>query len=322
MPLGHPSRSRRHSRLNSTHQPTVLSGWGTPPGRDWSHRAVCGCPYHCEPSEERSSSRPVHGIVSSHLGSHLAYPAGSPAGVGLQSFSLHYQTVTTFISPVQLGDLMDPTQEQEAVGSTECKAQGPSAPQSHPDWGHILRHLARLHKQMVACTLRFISSLGLLVSSAFLLAIPIIGHLKTIQSINTFIHLHLNFCHFLSHLLFLAGIIHWTLSKAMCIMISCIFHNLVLASFVWIFLGRLCFYLASWSLKVIDYLSTIQLFRKVLNFFGYGMPALYIGLFIAIQAHDINNYNNCWINPTKDSEWIFVSPICILMMVCDTLLIQ
>ncbi|XP_072500397.1 adhesion G protein-coupled receptor E2-like isoform X2 [Notamacropus eugenii] len=286
MPLGHPSRSRRHSRLNSTHQPTVLSGWGTPPGRDWSHRAVCGCPYHCEPSEERSSSRPVHGIVSSHLGSHLAYPAGSPAGVGLQSFSLHYQTVTTFISPVQLGDLMDPTQEQ------------------------------------VACTLRFISSLGLLVSSAFLLAIPIIGHLKTIQSINTFIHLHLNFCHFLSHLLFLAGIIHWTLSKAMCIMISCIFHNLVLASFVWIFLGRLCFYLASWSLKVIDYLSTIQLFRKVLNFFGYGMPALYIGLFIAIQAHDINNYNNCWINPTKDSEWIFVSPICILMMVCDTLLIQ
>ncbi|XP_036621786.1 uncharacterized protein LOC118855861 isoform X2 [Trichosurus vulpecula] len=146
---------------------------------------------------------------------------------------------------------MDPTPEQEAVGSTECKAQGPSAPHSHPDWGHILRHLARLHKQMVAYTLHFISSLGLLVSSAFLLAIPIIGDLKTIQIINTFIHLHLSFCLFLSHPLFLAGI-HWTLSEAMCIMISCIFHNLVLASFVWIFLGRLCFYLISWSLKLLD----------------------------------------------------------------------
>nr|XP_020856736.1 uncharacterized protein LOC110218358 isoform X7 [Phascolarctos cinereus]XP_020856746.1 uncharacterized protein LOC110218358 isoform X7 [Phascolarctos cinereus] len=233
MPLGHPSRSRRHSRINTTHPPTVLSGWGTPPSRDWNHRAVCGCPYHCETPEERIGSRPLHSIVNrwlrgapvtkcsdilcflhpgSHLGSHLAYPAGSPAGVGLQSFSLHYQTVTTFISPVRLGDLMEPTPEQEAVGSTECKAQGPSAPHSHPDWEHI-RHLARLHKQMVAYTLHFISSLHLLVSSVFLLAIPTIGYLKTIQSINTFIHLHLNFCLFLSRLLFLAEG-HWTLSES------------------------------------------------------------------------------------------------------------
>ncbi|XP_074119092.1 uncharacterized protein LOC141539772 isoform X11 [Sminthopsis crassicaudata] len=150
--------------------------------------------------------------AGSHLGSHLVYPAGFPAGVGIQSFNQRYQTVITFIFPVQLGEIMDPTPEQETVGSTECKAQGLSAPRCHPDWGDILRHLAKLHKQMVDYTLRFISSLGLLDSFAFLLAILTIGDLKTIQSNNTFIHLHLNFCHFLSHLLFLAGI-HWTLSK-------------------------------------------------------------------------------------------------------------
>ncbi|XP_051849032.1 uncharacterized protein LOC127559355 isoform X2 [Antechinus flavipes] len=250
--------------------------------------------------------------AGSHLGSHLVYPAGFPAGVGTQSFNHRYQTVITFIFPVQLGEIMDPTPEQETEGSTECKAQGLSAPRCHPDWGDILRHLAKLHKQMVAYTLRFISSLGLLDSFAFLLAILTIGDLKTIQSNNTFIHLHLNFCHFLSHLLFLAGI-HWTLSKAMCIMIGMLCYSF-LASFAWIFLGRLFFYLASWSLKVVDYFSTIHLFRKVLNFSGYGIPALHIGLFIAIQAHDINNYNNCWINSIKDSEWIFVSPICVLIM--------
>ncbi|XP_074119075.1 uncharacterized protein LOC141539772 isoform X3 [Sminthopsis crassicaudata] len=239
--------------------------------------------------------------AGSHLGSHLVYPAGFPAGVGIQSFNQRYQTVITFIFPVQLGEIMDPTPEQETVGSTECKAQGLSAPRCHPDWGDILRHLAKLHKQMVDYTLRFISSLGLLDSFAFLLAILTIGDLKTIQSNNTFIHLHLNFCHFLSHLLFLAGI-HWTLSKAMCIMIGMLCYSF-LASFAWLFLGRLFFYLASWSLKVVDYFSTIQLFRKVLDFSGYGIPALHIGLFIAIQAHDINNYNKAvglWCSDVQD----------------------
>ncbi|XP_078011096.1 uncharacterized protein LOC110218358 isoform X2 [Phascolarctos cinereus] len=248
MPLGHPSRSRRHSRINTTHPPTVLSGWGTPPSRDWNHRAVCGCPYHCETPEERIGSRPLHSIVNRQPSRESS---GLPCRLPCRGWTPELQPSLPnrhhFHFPSATGRSHGAHSRAGSRGVYRVQSPGPECPPLP----------SRLGAYQTSC--------------------------QTPQADG---HVH----HDLLHPLQLGP------------------------GYLCIFLGRLCFYLASWSVKVINCLNTIQLFKKVLNFFGHGTPALYIGLFIVIQAHDIKNYNNCWINPIKDSEWIFVSPICVLIM--------
>nr|XP_020856686.1 uncharacterized protein LOC110218358 isoform X2 [Phascolarctos cinereus] len=231
MPLGHPSRSRRHSRINTTHPPTVLSGWGTPPSRDWNHRAVCGCPYHCETPEERIGSRPLHSIVNRQPSRESS---GLPCRLPCRGWTPELQPSLPnrhhFHFPSATGRSHGAHSRAGSRGVYRVQSPGPECPPLP----------SRLGAYQTSC--------------------------QTPQADG---HVH----HDLLHPLQLGP------------------------GYLCIFLGRLCFYLASWSVKVINCLNTIQLFKKVLNFFGHGTPALYIGLFIVIQAHDIKNYNKFSWNP-------------------------
>nr|XP_055200309.1 adhesion G protein-coupled receptor E3-like [Nyctereutes procyonoides] len=107
---------------------------------------------------------------------------------------------------------------------------------------------------------------------------------KAIHTTSTSLHLQLSICLYLAHLLFLMAI-DQTEIKVLCAIITGALHYLYLASFTWMLLEDLHFFLTARNLKVVNYFSVNRLMKKLMFPVDYGVLAIIVAISAASRPH-------------------------------------
>ncbi|CAK7294501.1 Adhesion G protein-coupled receptor E2 [Vulpes lagopus] len=107
---------------------------------------------------------------------------------------------------------------------------------------------------------------------------------KAIHTTSTSVHLQLSICLYLAPLLFLMAI-DQTEIKVLCAIITGALHYLYLASFTWMLLEDLYFFLAACNLKVVNYSSVNRLMKKLMFPVDYGVLAIIVAISAASMPH-------------------------------------
>ncbi|XP_072462639.1 adhesion G protein-coupled receptor E3-like [Notamacropus eugenii] len=130
----------------------------------------------------------------------------------------------------------------------------------------------------------------------------------SIKGTNTFFHLQLSLCLFLTKLLFLIGI-KQTQLKIVCSIIAGGLHYLYLAAFTWLFLEGLHLFLTARNLKVANYNSAGQFKRRFMYLFGYGIPAVIVTMSAGSSSQHYGTDRYCWMKVEKGFIWSFLGPV-------------
>ncbi|XP_025059775.1 adhesion G protein-coupled receptor E3-like [Alligator sinensis] len=136
---------------------------------------------------------------------------------------------------------------------------------------------------------------------------------RSLWNVSTAIHLQLCLCLFLADLLFLTAITH-TGNRTACAVIAGFLHYLFLAAFTWMFLEGLHLILTVRNLKVVNYTSASRFKKRYMYPFGYGLPALVVAVSAAANPGGYGTGRNCWISLDGGFQWIFMGPVCAIIL--------
>ncbi|XP_072420267.1 adhesion G protein-coupled receptor E3-like isoform X2 [Chiloscyllium punctatum] len=144
---------------------------------------------------------------------------------------------------------------------------------------------------------------------------------RSIQSETRVIHLNLSISLFLAQLLFVTGISR-TGHKMVCAIIAGSLHYLFLAAFAWMFLEGLHLILMMRDLRKVK-VSRKTVIRSVhLYTIGYVLPAVVLGISVAINRNGFGTSQYCWLQLEKGFIWSFLGPVCFIVIVNTILLIS
>ncbi|XP_078656904.1 latrophilin-like protein 1 isoform X2 [Branchiostoma floridae x Branchiostoma belcheri] len=136
---------------------------------------------------------------------------------------------------------------------------------------------------------------------------------RRIRCQRTVIHANLCICLLLAEALFLAGVDR-TEDKVACEVIAIILHYLFLASFTWMCLEGVQLYIL-----LIKVFKTQRSRMVYFYLFGYGAPAVMVGVSVALNYSDqLDGYvtdRYCWLDAHEFFIWSFVGPALFIVMI-------
>ncbi|CAH1243682.1 ADGRL2 [Branchiostoma lanceolatum] len=162
--------------------------------------------------------------------------------------------------------------------------------------------------------LSIITWVGCIISIVCLVfAICIFLGSRRVRCQRTVIHANLCICLLLAEALFLAGV-DKTEDKVACEVIAVVLHYLFLASFTWMCLEGVQLYIL-----LIKVFKTQRSRMVYFYLFGYGVPAVMVGVSVAVNFSDnLNGYvtdRYCWLNAHKFFIWSFVGPALLIVLI-------
>ncbi|EDO44368.1 predicted protein, partial [Nematostella vectensis] len=128
---------------------------------------------------------------------------------------------------------------------------------------------------------------------------------RFLKSSRTFLHKNLSISLILAQLLFLFGV-NKTEIKLVCQIIAALLHYLWLASFAWMALEGVMLYLM--LVKVFGTKTITNKKRAVFLTFGWGLPAVVVGVSAGIFPQGYSTQYYCWLSMERGFIWSFVGP--------------
>ncbi|XP_066564165.1 adhesion G protein-coupled receptor E5 isoform X2 [Amia ocellicauda] len=130
---------------------------------------------------------------------------------------------------------------------------------------------------------------------------------RSIQGTRNTIHLHLCVSLFIADLVFLAGISS-TQNRGGCAFVAGLLHYFFLATFCWMCLEGIHLY----RMVVLVFNTNLRLAYMLA--FGYGIPALIVGISAAVNSQGYGTKKHCWLNLENGFIWSFFGPVCVIII--------
>ncbi|XP_042200538.1 adhesion G protein-coupled receptor E1-like [Callorhinchus milii] len=169
--------------------------------------------------------------------------------------------------------------------------------------------------------LHIITQVGI-IASLVCLTICILTFLfcRTLQRETRTIYLNLSVSLFLAELLFVTGITR-TSNKISCAIIAGALHYLFLAAFTWMFLDGLQLFLLVKNLSRMKASHSSRLREMGLYAFGYGIPAIIVGISAAVNPGGFGSPRFCWLQLQRGFIWSFIGPVIAIILINTILFI-
>ncbi|XP_041091755.1 putative adhesion G protein-coupled receptor E4P isoform X6 [Polyodon spathula] len=140
-----------------------------------------------------------------------------------------------------------------------------------------------------------------------LLSILTFSCCRSVKGTRSTIHLHLCISLFIADLVFLAGISS-TSNKGGCALVAGLLHFFFLAVFTWMCLEGIQLY------RMVVTVFNATLSRRFMLLFGYGIPALIVGISAAANSQGYGTKRYCWLSLDKGFIWSFFGPVCVIIL--------
>ncbi|GAB1606383.1 adhesion G protein-coupled receptor L2-like isoform X3 [Argonauta hians] len=134
------------------------------------------------------------------------------------------------------------------------------------------------------------------------------SYFRNLQSSRNTIHKNLVLCLMLAEITFLAGI-HQVKNKIFCAVIAGVLHFLFLAAFCWMCLEGILLYIM--LIEVFEAESR----RTAFYLFGYGIPALIVGIALGVDYRGYGTDRHCWLRIDNYFILSFVVPVGIIILI-------
>ncbi|XP_029639842.1 adhesion G protein-coupled receptor L2 isoform X2 [Octopus sinensis] len=134
------------------------------------------------------------------------------------------------------------------------------------------------------------------------------SYFRNLQSSRNTIHKNLVLCLMLAEITFLAGI-HQVKNKIFCAVIAGVLHFLFLAAFCWMCLEGILLYIM--LIEVFEAESR----RTAFYLFGYGIPALIVGIALGVDYRGYGTDRHCWLKIDNYFILSFVVPVGIIILI-------
>lgn len=123
------------------------------------------------------------------------------------------------------------------------------------------------------------------------------------------IHKNLVFCLFAAELLFMVGI-HRTDDKLLCSIFAGVLHYLFLAAFSWMLMEA-----AKILIMIIQVFNSSKSKMIYFYIFGYGFPAIIVGISAAVNLEGYGTDKHCWLSTENYFVWAFNGPVAFILLV-------
>ncbi|CAE1313016.1 Putative adhesion G protein-coupled receptor E4P [Acanthosepion pharaonis] len=123
------------------------------------------------------------------------------------------------------------------------------------------------------------------------------------------IHKNLVFCLFAAELLFMVGI-HRTDNKLLCSIFAGVLHYLFLAAFSWMLMEA-----AKILIMIIQVFNSSKSKMIYFYIFGYGFPAVIVGISAAVNLEGYGTDKHCWLSTENYFVWAFNGPVAFILLV-------
>ncbi|KAK1153807.1 adhesion G protein-coupled receptor E1-like isoform X2 [Acipenser oxyrinchus oxyrinchus] len=140
-----------------------------------------------------------------------------------------------------------------------------------------------------------------------LLSILTFSCCRSVKGTRSTIHLHLCISLFIADLVFLAGISS-TSNKGGCALVAGLLHFFFLAVFTWMCLEGIQLY------RMVVTVFNATLPRHYMFLFGYGIPALIVGISAAANRQGYGTERYCWLSLDDGFIWSFFGPVCVIIL--------
>ncbi|XP_058864033.1 adhesion G protein-coupled receptor E5-like isoform X1 [Acipenser ruthenus] len=140
-----------------------------------------------------------------------------------------------------------------------------------------------------------------------LLSILTFSCCRSVKGTRSTIHLHLCISLFIADLVFLAGISS-TSNKGGCALVAGLLHFFFLAVFTWMCLEGIQLY------RMVVTVFNATLPRRYMFLFGYGIPALIVGISAAANRQGYGTERYCWLSLDNGFIWSFFGPVCVIIL--------
>ncbi|KAJ8040328.1 Adhesion G protein-coupled receptor L2 [Holothuria leucospilota] len=158
--------------------------------------------------------------------------------------------------------------------------------------------------------LSVITYFGFIISCiCLLLAFITFCMFKNLQSDRTTIHKNLCLTLLIAEVIFMAGISQVT-HMLVCSIIAMLLHYFFLSAFAWMCLEGIQLYV-----MLVEVFEAESSRRKYYYPFGYGLPAIVVGVSAAVNFEGYGTDTHCWLSTDDNFIWAFVAPVCLIIVV-------
>ncbi|XP_030639974.1 adhesion G protein-coupled receptor L4 [Chanos chanos] len=155
-----------------------------------------------------------------------------------------------------------------------------------------------------------ITQLGMVISIICLsMCIFTFWFFSDIQSTRTTIHKNLCCSLFMAEFIFLVGINMYN-HKLFCSIVAGLLHYFFLAAFAWMCIEGIHLYLI-----VVGVMYNKGFLHRNFYIFGYGSPAVVVGISAALGYKYYGTSNACWLSTENNFIWSFIGPACLIILV-------
>ncbi|XP_038640520.1 adhesion G protein-coupled receptor E1-like [Scyliorhinus canicula] len=144
---------------------------------------------------------------------------------------------------------------------------------------------------------------------------------RSIQRETRTIHMNLCLSLFLALLLFVTGISR-TGNKVLCAVIAGALYYFFLVAFAWMFLEGLHLFLIVRDLRKVKVSQAIVIRNVYLYAIGYVLPAVVLGISVAVHPSGFGTSRHCWLQLEKGFIWSFLGPVFFIVLVNTALLLS
>nr|XP_006814360.1 PREDICTED: latrophilin-2-like [Saccoglossus kowalevskii] len=132
---------------------------------------------------------------------------------------------------------------------------------------------------------------------------------SSLQNDRNTIHKNLCLCLLIAEVIFMAGI-DQTDQEVWCSVIAGFLHYFFLAAFAWMSLEGIQLYV-----MLVEVFEAEHSRRRYYYPYGYGVPAVIVGVSAAVYYDGYGTDQYCWITTERGLIWAFVGPVCAVILV-------
>ncbi|GFO40893.1 adhesion G-protein coupled receptor d1 [Plakobranchus ocellatus] len=151
---------------------------------------------------------------------------------------------------------------------------------------------------------------------SMVVAITVFCCLRSLNSERVCVHRNLCIAVLAAQLTFISGI-NAVEEPRVCVAVALLLHYLVTSSLVWMLVEGLHLYC-----QVVSVFGTGRARMKYYTAFGWGMPAVLVGVSAAVDWQGYGTKYSCWLSVERSTVWVFVGPAVAIITINSVILVS